>query len=131
MVGQMESGRSIAGVLQDILTNVQTIIRAEVRLAKAEVRDEATKAISSAIWLFAGAVTAVCALTFALWTVAYALATVWPMWAAALAVAVVLGAASALLITAGVKRLKRVSPVPRQTVDTIRENAEWVRQSIR
>jgi uncharacterized membrane protein YqjE len=131
MVEQMDSGRSIAGVLQDIVTNVQTIIRAEVRLAKAELRDEAAKALSSAVWLFAGAVAAVCALTFALWTIAYALATVWPMWAASLAVALVVGVASALLITAGLKRLTRVNPVPRQTVDTIRENAEWVRQSIR
>ena len=127
----MESGRSIAEVLQDILANVQTIIRAEVRLAKAEVRDEASKALSSAVWLLAGAAVGVCALVFALWTVAYALATVWPMWAAALALAVVLAAASAVLIAAGMTRLRRVSPVPRQTVDTIRENAEWVRQSIR
>jgi uncharacterized membrane protein YqjE len=131
MVARMEYARSIAGVLQDILTNVQTIIRAEVRLAKAEVRDEASKALSSAVWLFAGAVAAVCALTFALWTIVYALATVWPMWAAALAVALVLAVAAAVLITAGMKRLKRVNPVPRQTMDTIRENAEWVRQSIR
>jgi len=127
----MESGRSIAEVLQDILANVQAIIRAEVRLAKAEVREEASKAVSSAVWLLAGAALGICALVFALWTVAYALATVWPMWAAALVLAVVLAAASAAFITAGIRRLKRVSPVPRQTVDTIRENAEWVRQSIR
>lgn len=127
----MPNGRSIADLLQDILANVQTIIRAEVRLAKAEVRDEASKALSSAVWLLIGAVAGVCAMGFVLWTVAYALAIVLPLWAATLALAVVLAIISAVLITAGMSRLKRVDPVPRQTVDTIRENAAWVRQSIK
>jgi hypothetical protein len=35
--------RSFADVFQDILHNVQEIVRSEVRLAKTEIREEAVK----------------------------------------------------------------------------------------
>ena len=37
----MNQERAISDVLQDILRNLQEIVRSEVRLAKAEIRDEA------------------------------------------------------------------------------------------
>jgi Putative Actinobacterial Holin-X, holin superfamily III len=67
--------RSVADVLQDILRNVQEIVRSEVRLAKVEIRDEARQAVSSGIWIAAGAVGALSAWMFLLGTVAYLLAT--------------------------------------------------------
>ena len=39
----MTGDRSVSDVLQDILRNVQEILRSEVRLAKAEIRQEATQ----------------------------------------------------------------------------------------
>ena len=40
--------RSIGDVLKDIFGNVQEMIRAEIRLARAEMREEAGKTLSSA-----------------------------------------------------------------------------------
>ena len=45
--------RSIGSLVNDIVGNVQQIIRSEVRLAKAEVREELTKARRAMIWLVA------------------------------------------------------------------------------
>jgi hypothetical protein len=45
-------------VIQDILRNVQEIVRAEVRLAKTEMQEEAGKAKSSAMLLGGDALTA-------------------------------------------------------------------------
>ena len=39
--------RSFADVFQDIVRNIQEIVRSEVRLAKTEIRDEAAKAKSA------------------------------------------------------------------------------------
>ena len=51
--------RSIGDVLKDILEDVQQIVRAEVRLARAEVREEFGKAKSAALFLMmAGAASA-------------------------------------------------------------------------
>lgn len=124
----MATERSFAAVLQDIMKNVQEIIRAEVRLAKVEIREEASKAFSSMVWVIGGAVCAAFAVTFVLWTIVYALGLVWPPWAATLAVAVVLGIAGAVMLTGGINRMKHVSPTPERTVETIKENVAWVKQ---
>ena len=124
----MATERSFAVVLQDIMKNVQEIIRAEVRLAKAEIREEASKAFSSMVWVMMGAVCAAFAVTFVLWTIVYALGLVWPLWAATLAVAVVLGIAGAVMLTSGINRMKHVNPTPERTVETIKENVAWVKQ---
>ena len=124
----MATERSFTVVLQDIMRNVQEIIRAEVRLAKAEIREEASKAFSSMVWVMVGAVCAAFALTFLLWTVVYAVGLVWPMWAATLVVAAVLGIAGAVMLSSGIQRMKHVSPTPERTVETIKENVAWVKQ---
>lgn len=124
----MATERSFTVVLQDIMRNVQEIIRAEVRLAKAEIREEASKAFSSMVWVMVGAVCAAFALTFLLWTVVYAVGLVWPMWAATLVVAAVLGIAGAVMLSSGIRRMKDVSPTPERTVETMKENVAWVKQ---
>lgn len=125
----MTEDRSVADVLQDILRNLQEIVRGEVRLAKAEIRHEAAQASSSGLWLAAGAVGAVSAWMLFLWTVVYALATVMAMWAAALAVAVGLACLAAGLLLGGRARFRRIRPVPERTIDTLKENLEWIKQS--
>src|SRR5579872_4423186 len=115
--------RSIARVIEDIAGGVQEIIRSEIRLAKIEIEEEATKASRAGSALGAGAVLGLYALGFFLMTIMFALALAMSLWIAALIVAVVTGIASAALISAGRERLKRVRPVPPRTVETLKENA--------
>lgn len=124
----MAEERSVSDVLQDILRNLQDMVRSEIRLAKVEIRDEGRRAASSGIWLGAGAVAAVSAWIFLLWTLAYALGTRMPMWAATLLVALAMAAASGVLIRNGIGRLKRVQPIPERTVESVKETLEWMKQ---
>jgi hypothetical protein len=119
--------RAISDVLQDILRNLQEIVRSEVRLAKVEFRDEAKHAVSSAVWLAAGTIGALSAWAFGLWSIAFALSTRMPMWGATLVIGAVLACAAAVLIAGGVRRVKRINPVPERTIATIKENVEWIR----
>ena len=125
----MAVDRTFSDVLQDILRNLQEIVRSEVRLAKAEIRDEAVQAGSSALWVAAGAVAALCAWMFLSWTAVYALAAFMSMWAATLAVAVTLAIVAGVLLVIGVRRFKRIQPIPARTVETLKENLEWMKQS--
>ena len=125
----MAVDRTFSDVLQDILRNLQEIVRSEVRLAKAEIRDEAVQAGSSALWVAAGAVTALCAWMFLSWTAVYALAVFMSMWAATLAVAVTLAIVAGVLLVIGVRRFKRMQPIPARTVETLKENLDWMKQS--
>ena len=123
--------RSLADVFQDIIRNVQEIVRSEVRLAKTEFREEAAKARSSMLVLGAGVVAALFATLFVLLTVVDALTFVMPHWAAALVVGVVLGIFASLLITGGLKRIRYIHPTPARTVETLQENVEWAKQRIK
>ena len=124
----MNGERSVADVLQDMLRNVQEIVRSEVRLAKVEIRDEARRSLSSGIWIAGGVVGALSAWSFLLWTVAYLLATRMSMWVATLVVAVVMACVASLLIFGGIRRVKQIQPIPERTVGSVKENLEWMKQ---
>jgi nitrate/nitrite transporter NarK len=98
-----------------------------VELAKAELKQEATKAGKAAGMLggagFAGYL-AVVLLSFAL---VFALGNVMNLGWAALIVAVIWGIIGAVLFANGRKRLKTVDPVPRRTADTLKEDAQWLK----
>jgi hypothetical protein len=120
--------RSVSDVFQDILRNLQEMVRSEIRLAKVEIRGEMKQAVSSTVWIAAGGVAAMSAWIFLLWTLANALATRMSMWAATLIVALVMAAAAAVLITSGLRRAKRLNPIPERTVASVKENLEWMKQ---
>ena len=120
--------RSLSDVFQDIIRNVQEIVRSEVRLAKTEIREEAARAKSPTLLLGAGVVTAIFAMLFLLVTIVYALALVMPSWAAALIVGAVLAVVASVMLTAGIKRFKQIHRTPERTVETIKENVEWAKQ---
>jgi hypothetical protein len=120
--------RSVSDVLQDILRNVQDMLRSEVRLAKAEIRLEATQAASSALWVTFGVVGVLSGWMFFLWTAAYALAAVVPMWAATLLIAAAMAGAGSVLIAAGLRRFTRITAMPERTIESLKENFEWMKQ---
>jgi uncharacterized membrane protein YqjE len=123
----MSNDRSIASVLQDIVANVQNIVRGEMRLAKTEVREELAKAKSAVILMAIGALAGFCTLLFALLAIASALDKVMPEWAAALCVAIAVGIVASLAIGAAIKRFKTINAAPK-TAASMKENVEWAKQ---
>jgi len=126
-----ETDRSIAAVLSDIVGDLQQIVRAEVRLATVEVREELAKAKRGAAMLVTAGIVLILAAGFALLAAVYALATIWPPWAAALTVAVGVAAAGGLCAIIGLHRLKDVHLLPQRTVSTVRENMQWAKTRTR
>jgi apolipoprotein N-acyltransferase len=126
-----EPERSLADIARDALWNVQEIIRSEIRLARAEMQEKAAQARQAGILLAVGAVTGLYAVAFVLVCVYNALAYVmWP-WLSALLIGIVLAAVAGMMLGAGVKRLKRLKPTPERTVESVKENVEWVRNQTR
>ena len=123
----MNQERALSDVLQDILRSLQDIVRSEVRLAKVEIRDDARQAASSAVWIAAGTIGALSAWAFLLWTITFALSTRMSMWAATLIVALVLACAASVLVVGGIRRMRRINPIPERTIASIKENVEWIR----
>jgi uncharacterized membrane protein YqjE len=119
--------RSIGSLVNDIVGNVQEIIRSEVRLAKAEVTEELTKARRAMIWLVAGVVLTTMALGFLLLTAVYVLAHFFQPWVAALIVALGSGAIGGALAAVGASQIKRVSLRPPRTITSVQENLQWAK----
>jgi uncharacterized membrane protein YqjE len=127
----VQNGRTVPEVLQDIVGNIQEIIRSEFRLAKAEVKQEAAKAKSPVILSVMGGALGLYAFGFLLLTAMLAMATVMTMWMAALIIGAVLAVASMALIGAAKARLKHVNPVPERTIESIKENVQWTKDQSR
>src|SRR3954447_5374094 len=121
------STTSVGELIGEISDDLSKLFRQEVELAKAEIRQEATKAGKAAGMLggagFAGYLT-VLFLSFAL---VYGLGNVMDYGWAALIVAVIWGIVAAVLYANGRKKLKDVDPTPRRTVETIKEDAQWLK----
>ena len=122
-----EVERSMGGLLSDIVGDLQGIVRAEVRLARAEVKEELASAKRGAMFLAGGALVLVLCVGLILLALVYALATIWPAWAAALAVAGLAGVVGAALLTAGRKAFSAVALPPPRTASTVRENIQWAK----
>lgn len=118
---------SIGELIGNISDDLSQLFRQEVELAKAEIKQEAVKAGKAAGMLggagFAGYL-AVVMLSFA---AVFGLDAVMPAGWAALIVAAVWAVIGAVLYANGKKKLKTVDPMPRRTVDTIKEDASWLK----
>jgi VIT1/CCC1 family predicted Fe2+/Mn2+ transporter len=104
MFGQ--NGRSFSEVLQDIVANVQEIVRSEFQWAKADVKEEVGQAAKAAAPLAAGIAFGIYGLGFLLLALMYALATLVSAWLAALIMSVFVTVIAVALIGMGEKRLR-------------------------
>jgi hypothetical protein len=118
---------SLGELVGEIGEDLSRLVRQELLLAKAEIREEATKAGKAAGLLggagFAGYMVAVL-VTLA---VMFGLGNVMDLGWAALIVAVIWAVAGAVLYVTGRARLREVSPKPERTVETLKEDARWAR----
>ena len=118
---------SVGELIGNISDDLSRLFRQEVELAKAEIKREAAKAGKAAGMLggagFAGYL-AVVLLSFAL---VFGLANVMDAGWAALIVAAIWGVIGAVLYSVGRKKLRTVDPMPHRTVDTIKEDASWLK----
>jgi hypothetical protein len=118
--------RSVGEIVGDIQKDLSTLVRQEIELAKAETKQEISKAGKAAGMLggagFAGYMVAL----FASLTIAYIIGTFWPAWVGALIVTAIWGVVGFVLYKRGRQQLKTVNG-PRNTVETVKEDAAWAR----
>ena len=118
---------SVGELIGNISNDLSQLFRQEVELAKAELKQEASKAGKAAGMLGGAGFAAYLAVVLLSFALVFALSNVMdPGWAA-LIVAVIWAIIGAVLYSNGRKKLKDVDPVPRRTVDTIKEDAQWLK----
>ena len=125
-----EGDRPLTAIARDVMQHLQNILRAEMRLAAAELKEKIQSSRKAGLWLGAAALLgflAACCITTACIA---ALAIVLPLWLAALIMGVMLGAGAGGAFLLGRLALEEVDPVPQQTLETLKDNADWVRDRV-
>jgi uncharacterized membrane protein YqjE len=120
--------QSVVDVIHRAIRDAHELVRDEIALAKAEAREEISR-LTRAITLVAGAAASgVMGLVFLLTAVAWAVSEEleWPVWSGFLIVAVTMLILAGVLAAAGRARVRRTQRMP-LTVETLKENAEWMR----
>ncbi len=118
---------SVGEIFADISRDFSLLMRQEVALAKAELSESASKAGKGAGMLGGAGGAGYFALLFLSLAFMFLLDSFMPIGWAAFIVGAIYGIAGFVLYTQGRKQLKTVDPMPRRTVDTLKEDAQWLK----
>jgi uncharacterized membrane protein YqjE len=124
--------RPIGELLRELSNQTTTLVKQELELAKAEMREKGKRAgVGLGLWGASGVV-ALLALGALTAFFILVLDEVMPDWLAALIVAAVYGAIAGVLYLQGRERVEEAgSPVPEQTVETVKEDVQWAKDQTR
>ena len=124
---QTADDKPVAELLGEMSSSVTTLIRKEVEMAVAELKDEARQAAKAGGMLSGGALSGYLSLLFGSFGLAWWLDRKLPRPLAFFAVAALHGAAAGALLNQGRQEMQHVDPVPHQTVETVKENVNWAK----
>ena len=123
--------KSIGELFTDLVRQIGDLVHNEIALAKAEVGQKVANVGKSAGMLIGGGVFAFVgflALT-ATFIIALGEAGV-KWWLAALIVSAVELILGAVLVSMGLKTLKETDLTPHQTIQTLKEDEQWIKQQV-
>jgi hypothetical protein len=129
--GRDVSNASVGELIGEVTRDMSTLMRQELELAKAEVKQEASKAARAGGMLGAAGFAGYMVLLFASIAAWQGLAEVMPSGWAALIVAVVWGIVGGVLFAVGRKRMSEVNPKPERTVETVSEVPGTLKGAVR
>ena len=123
--------RSLGDLISQLASDTGTLVRQEMRLVVAETRQNISTGLSAAVWLGVGigvAIVGVLVLVVAL----ILLLSLWlPAWIAAAVVGFVLCGIGLPMANSGLAGLKKVEITPDDSIASIKENTEWLKEQIK
>ena len=123
-----DSPPGIGALLGSLATDLQDLVRGEIKLARAELDQKLEKILLAAIWLLGGALVAFAGLVVILQGVAAALALVLPTWAASLIVGVVIVVVGGLFARSGLAMLSLKGLTPNRTAASLQKDVHVVKE---
>ena len=126
-----KDNRSLGELFSELAQETSTLVRQEVDLAKVEMGQKASRVGKDVGFLAAGGVVAYAGLLAILAAVIVVLDTFLPLWLAALLVGLVVVAVGYFLIKKGLDALKKEDLAPRQTMETLKEDGQWIKDQTR
>lgn len=132
--------RSLGDLFSELATETSTLVRQEVALAQVELTQKATRVGKQVGYLVVGGAVGYAALLVILSALIIALTqliasiTHWEIitsaWIAALIVAAIVGGVAFVLITGALATLKKTDLAPRETIESVKEDAQWIKDKV-
>ncbi|MET0753312.1 MAG: phage holin family protein [Pyrinomonadaceae bacterium] len=132
--------RSLGDLFSELAGETSTLVRQEVALAQVELTQKATVVGKNVGFLVAGGAVGYTALLVVLAAVVIGLTQFisylsgWQIitsaWIAAAIVGLAVGATAYVLVTGALEKLKNMELTPRQTVETLKEDAQWLKNQV-
>lgn len=125
----------IGSLLRDLRDETTELFRQEIRLARTEMAEKAAKAGRNAAYVAAGGLVLLAGAMGLMAAAAYAIATILhraglgldnATWIGWLIVGGAVAAIGYVLLQKGISTLKDMDPMPRKTVETIKEDKQWL-----
>jgi hypothetical protein len=123
------AARTIGEIFHELVDDVEGIVRSEIRLARAEAKEDLAKARRAVMFFAAGAGLAVYALGFMLLIALRLLDTVVAPWLSPLICGLGVGIPAAILLATGRRNIRELSG-PDKTIKTVKENLEWIKDQV-
>jgi len=123
---------SLGELFASLARDTSALVRQEVDLAKTEMTQKATEAGKDVAYIAAGGAVAYVGLIVLAFALVYLLADLFlPLWASALIVGLVIAGIGYFLVQRGLTALKRTNLTPRETVQSLKEDKEWIKDQVK
>ena len=126
----MYQERSLGQLFSQLSQDVSSLFRQEVRLAKIEMSQKASEAGKHVGFIVAGGFIAYAGFLALLVALILGLSEFMAAWLAALIVGIVVAGIGYFLLQKGMNDLKNVNPAPEKTIQTIKEDGQWLKQQV-
>jgi uncharacterized membrane protein YqjE len=128
---QEREDRSIGELFAELSQKTTTLMRQEIELAKVEMSQQASRVGKNVGFLVIGGVVAYTGLLALVAAGIILLGQVIAYWLSAAIIGVVIAAVGAVLVVKGANTLRQEEPSPRETVETLQEDKEWLKDQTR
>lgn len=127
---EQREDRSLGELFAELASETSTLVRQEVALAKSELTQKATRVGRQIGFLVIGGAIAYAAFLAVMSAVIIGLAQLIPAWVAALVVGVAVAVIACWLILRALHALRETDLSPRQTIETLKEDAQWMKDQV-
>ena len=128
----MKDERSLGELFSELASETSTLVKQEVALAQTELTQKATKVGKNVGYLVVGGAVAYTALLAFIAALIIGLGNLLGnnYWASALIIGAIVAVAAVIMIMSALSALKNAGITPTQTVETIKEDAQWLKDQM-
>ncbi len=126
-----KEGRGVGELLGDLYRDAERMIRLEIEFAKTEIAQKATRVGKNVGFLVAGGVVAYAGFLAILAGIIALLGLLIPIWLSALIIGILVAGAGAFLAWKGLQTLRQEPATPQRTIETLKEDQEWMKDQTR